>query len=174
MKERNRILICAPSNAAVDEIVKRLLNSPPRLPSTVAAVTTEEKQAKRNCGDFNLLRIGYNVEPALRHCTMEYLADQKMNSMKFQHNPDAIQKELKKLNQVLEALDKVCVKLKMSCDPKEKHEQVIVPLISKMIYYLMTFACSSNLHADRRMRMEYSMFLFYEDFMEYNTSKSKI
>lgn len=104
--------------------MKRLLNSPPRLPSNVAATVTDEKQAKRNCGDFNLLRTGYKVEPALRHCTMEYLADQKMKSMRFQHNPDAIQNEIKKLNHVLEALDKVCVKLKMSCDPKEKHEQV--------------------------------------------------
>ena len=52
--------------------------------------------------------------------------------MRFQHNPDAIQKEIKKLNHVLEALDKVCVKLKMSCDPKEKHEQVK----SMYLYYL--------------------------------------
>ena len=129
-KERNRILICAPSNAAIDEIVKRLLNSPPKLLPAPASTTNASNSnasinaTKRNCGDFNLLRVGFNVEAALRHCTLEYLVDQKMKSMQFKHNPDAIQKEIKKLNQILDALDKSCVKLKMSADPNNKHEKV--------------------------------------------------
>ena len=54
------MLICAPSNAAVDEIVKRLLNSPPTLgKSTHSAAKASTSTPKKNCGDFNLLRVGY-------------------------------------------------------------------------------------------------------------------
>ena len=55
---------------------------------------------------------------------MEHLVEQKMNKMKFSHNPEAIQREIKKLNYILDDLDKTCVKLKMSVNPKEKYEQV--------------------------------------------------
>jgi len=119
-----RILICAPSNAAVDEIIKRLLNSPPRLPDSQNAAT--EWQAKRNCGDFNLIRVGRQVDPALRHCTLEYMTDKHMQSLTFKHNPDAIKREIKKMTYILEDLDRTCVKLKMSTNPKEKNEEVNV------------------------------------------------
>ena len=44
--KRNRILICAPSNAAIDEIVGRLVESPPKLASTNGAHCNGANQSK--------------------------------------------------------------------------------------------------------------------------------
>eukprot|EP00794_Sanderia_malayensis_P007696 gene7696-8533_t len=121
--EKPRILICAPSNAAVDEIASRLLEDPPKLSSNAKA-SSRKPPSHNNCGNFNLLRIGSNsnISRRIGKCTLDYLVGNEINKLKLFSNPDAIREEIKKIAQNLNELDKICTKLKMAKD-KIKHAE---------------------------------------------------
>ena len=77
-----------------------------------------------NCGDFNLLRIGRKNQVHRYVCeySLEYLVEKKMKKLKFSHNKDAMRKELQRLTKMLDSLDNICVKLKMSSEVSSKKE----------------------------------------------------
>lgn len=118
---RNRILVCAPSNAAVDEIAKRLYSSPPWRDDS-----NKTKNKNGNCGDFNLLRIGRRnqIDSDIYPASLEYLVQRKMDKIKSSHNKATLRKEMGQVSAMLEKVDDICVKLKMSIDATTKHEYI--------------------------------------------------
>ncbi|KAF8821446.1 Rna-directed Rna polymerase, partial [Cardiosporidium cionae] len=97
-----RILVCAPSNAGIDEILKRLTLSP-----------------KEGGGIFDetgkhfspsIIRVGPNIHPDLAQYSLEYKASQRMKVKQSQRNEDrvGIKHALLKESQVVCATQSVC------------------------------------------------------------------
>lgn len=53
---------------------------------------------------------------------MEYLVQRKMDKIKSSHNKATLRKEMGQVSAMLEKVDDICVKLKMSIDATTKHE----------------------------------------------------
>ncbi|EPR58194.1 RNA-directed RNA polymerase [Toxoplasma gondii ME49] len=73
----NRVLVCAPSNAAIDEILKRLVAEPSKGGGIF------DSQGKRYTP--SVVRVGPNVHPDLVHYSLEYKANQLMKAKGATH-----------------------------------------------------------------------------------------
>ncbi|XP_052203750.1 probable helicase MAGATAMA 3 isoform X2 [Diospyros lotus] len=70
-KYRVRVLVCAPSNSALDEIVLRLLN-------------TGIRDEKNRAYNPKIVRIGLRPHHSVQTVSMDYLVEQKLAGMDFQ------------------------------------------------------------------------------------------
>ncbi|KAL7980948.1 hypothetical protein Chor_002102 [Crotalus horridus] len=68
----NRILVCAPSNAAIDNLMKKII---------LEFKKYREKNALGNCGDINLVRLGQqkSINSEVRKFSLDDQVDRKIN-----------------------------------------------------------------------------------------------
>ncbi|XP_065069424.1 probable helicase senataxin isoform X2 [Rhopilema esculentum] len=121
-EENPRILVCTPSNAAIDSLLVRLLEDPPRLEQNSS--TRYKKHAHSNCGDFNLLRVGDSrqMNHTVARYSLENLIEIELKKQKKLSDPAIIKEELHRTLQKLKVLDKECTKLKMAMDRTKNAE----------------------------------------------------
>uniref|UniRef100_A0A8C4PYF6 Senataxin n=1 Tax=Eptatretus burgeri TaxID=7764 RepID=A0A8C4PYF6_EPTBU len=90
-----RVLICAPSNGAVDELMMKII-------VTFKAQVRQKNSPKGNCGDINIVRLGSdkNINTKVTQFSVKSLADRIRNSKNVQH----MQAQLSLVDKQIEAL----------------------------------------------------------------------
>ncbi|XP_072096201.1 probable helicase senataxin isoform X2 [Mobula birostris] len=100
-----RILVCAPSNAAIDDLMKKIITD-------FKWKRKNKNNCLGNCGDVNLLRLG--TEKAISADVMGFSLDYQVNRKmkKDQTDADQIQREKDSLDKKLDELGKECAIIK--------------------------------------------------------------
>lgn len=121
-QKSQRILFCAPSNAAVDEIVRRLVQSPPYRDDNDSHAIKHG-----NCGDFNIVRVGQKtqVSSEIVQYSLEYLLERELKNYKLSHNKSKIIEQINLLRSRLQVMDIECQKLRMSNNQNESEQYMI-------------------------------------------------
>ncbi|XP_078282033.1 putative helicase senataxin [Rhinoraja longicauda] len=104
--KRTRILVCAPSNAAIDELMKKIIVE-------FKLKCKNVKNCLGNCGDVNLLRLG--SEKTISTDVMGFSLDYQVNRRKKKSQLDAdqvIQRQKDWLDRKLDELGKQCAIIK--------------------------------------------------------------
>ena len=126
-KSRNRILVCAPSNAAIDEIVRRIVSE------GLYSGDGGEKFVP------SIVRVGPNVHPSLAQYSLERLAQAVQVGSGSNNVPPGRQQDLKAKAAVLRDAQIVCSTLSVagSADLRligdEKFETVVIDEASQAI-----------------------------------------
>ncbi|XP_072488882.1 probable helicase senataxin isoform X2 [Notamacropus eugenii] len=96
--KRNRVLVCAPSNAAVDELMKKIILE-----------FKEKCQDKRNplgnCGDINLVRLG--PEKSINNEVLKFSLDSQVNHRMKKDLPSHVQEMHERKEHLDVKLDKL-------------------------------------------------------------------
>ncbi|XP_026543099.1 probable helicase senataxin isoform X2 [Notechis scutatus] len=95
----NRILVCAPSNAAIDNLMKKII---------LEFKKFREKNALGNCGDINLVRLGQlkSINSEVRKFSLDDQIDRKINKAMLGKDQD-LQKKKEDLDRRLDALSRL-------------------------------------------------------------------
>ncbi|XP_048578304.1 uncharacterized protein LOC5512433 isoform X2 [Nematostella vectensis] len=77
--DKTRLLVCAPSNEAVDELVRKIVRAAPRRDVANKENVRKDRNArdvKNNCGDFVLVRVGRksHVSPSVKDVCLDNMA----------------------------------------------------------------------------------------------------
>ncbi|XP_074150040.1 putative helicase senataxin isoform X1 [Sminthopsis crassicaudata] len=80
--KRNRVLVCAPSNAAVDELMKKIILE-------FKEKCQDKKNPLGNCGDINLVRLG--PEKSINNEVLKFSLDSQVNHRMKKDFPNHIQ-----------------------------------------------------------------------------------
>ncbi|XP_053137640.1 probable helicase senataxin isoform X2 [Hemicordylus capensis] len=111
--KRNRVLVCAPSNAAVDELMKKII-----------LVFKERCQDKANplgnCGDINLVRLGQekSISKEVRKFSLNDLIHHRLNRAALGKDQD-LHKRKEELDQQLDTLSR-----QRAMDRSENREKI--------------------------------------------------
>ncbi|XP_069743147.1 probable helicase senataxin isoform X2 [Narcine bancroftii] len=114
--KRTRVLVCAPSNAAIDDLMKKIIID-------FKQRCKDVKNCLGNCGDVNLIRLG--AEKSISSDVRGFSLDQQVNRRikKGQFDADqVIQKQKDWLDRKLDELGKQCAIIKKD---SEQIEQII-------------------------------------------------
>lgn len=112
--KRTRILVCAPSNAAIDELMKKIIVE-------FKLKCKNVKNCLGNCGDVNLLRLG--SEKTISTDVMGFSLDYQVNRRRKRSHHDAdqvIQKQKDWLDRKLDELGKQCAMIKKNREQIER------------------------------------------------------
>ncbi|XP_039178858.1 probable helicase senataxin [Crotalus tigris] len=95
----NRILVCAPSNAAIDNLMKKII---------LEFKKYREKNALGNCGDINLVRLGQqkSINSEVRKFSLDDQVDRKINKAMLGKHQD-LQKRKEDLDRQLDTLSRL-------------------------------------------------------------------
>ncbi|XP_070614589.1 probable helicase senataxin [Erythrolamprus reginae] len=95
----HRVLVCAPSNAAIDNLMKKII---------LGFKKYREKNALGNCGDINLVRLGQqkSINSEVRKFSLDDQIDRKINKAMLGKDQD-LQKKKEDLDQRLDALSRL-------------------------------------------------------------------
>ncbi|XP_060540569.1 probable helicase senataxin isoform X1 [Pantherophis guttatus] len=106
----NRVLVCAPSNAAIDNLMKKII---------LGFKKFREKNALGNCGDINLVRLGQlkSINSEVRKFSLDDQIDRKINKAMLGKDQD-LQKKKEDLDRRLDALSRL-----RAMDRSEKGEK---------------------------------------------------
>ncbi|XP_013926359.1 PREDICTED: probable helicase senataxin, partial [Thamnophis sirtalis] len=106
----NRVLVCAPSNAAIDNLMKKII---------LEFKAFREKNALGNCGDINLVRLGQqkSINSEVRKFSLDDQIDRKINKAMLGKHQD-LQKKKEDLDRQLDALSRL-----RAIDRSEKGEK---------------------------------------------------
>ncbi|XP_066466707.1 probable helicase senataxin isoform X2 [Tiliqua scincoides] len=76
-RKQNRVLVCAPSNAAVDELMKKII-------LVFKEKCPDKEKCLGNCGDINLVRLGQekSIHKDVRHFSLYDLVERRINRKK--------------------------------------------------------------------------------------------
>ncbi|XP_069465407.1 probable helicase senataxin [Ambystoma mexicanum] len=114
--KRNRVLVCAPSNASIDELMKKII------------VGFKEKcknktNVQGNCGDINLVRLGTerNISSDVQRFSLDSQVSRRMNKNAFGLDQD-IQKKKEALDQRLDELSRQ--RAIVRCDKRRQNEDL--------------------------------------------------
>ncbi|XP_008561841.1 PREDICTED: probable helicase senataxin isoform X1 [Galeopterus variegatus] len=80
--KRNRVLVCAPSNAAVDELMKKIILE-------FKEKCKDKKNPLGNCGDINLVRLG--PERSINNEVLKFSLDSQVNHRMKKDLPSHVQ-----------------------------------------------------------------------------------
>lgn len=80
--KQNRVLVCAPSNAAVDELMKKIILE-------FKERCKDKKNPRGNCGDINLVRLG--PEKSINNEVLKFSLDSQVNHRMKKDLPSHIQ-----------------------------------------------------------------------------------
>ncbi|XP_074066945.1 putative helicase senataxin isoform X1 [Macrotis lagotis] len=80
--KRNRVLVCAPSNAAVDELMKKIILE-------FKEKCQDKKNPLGNCGDINLVRLG--PEKSINNEVLKFSLDSQVNHRMKKDLPSHVQ-----------------------------------------------------------------------------------
>ncbi|XP_060697454.1 probable helicase senataxin isoform X1 [Hemiscyllium ocellatum] len=101
--KRTRILVCAPSNAAIDDLMKKIIVD-------FKSKCKDKNNALGNCGDVNLVRLG--CEKAIHSDVMKFSLDYQVNHRIKRGQYDADQRRKDWLDRKLDELGKRCAIIK--------------------------------------------------------------
>ncbi|KAM3825322.1 putative helicase senataxin isoform 2-T2 [Vipera latastei] len=106
----NRVLVCAPSNAAIDNLMKKII---------LEFKKFREKNALGNCGDINLVRLGQqkSINSEVRKFSLDDQIDRKINKAMLGKDQD-LHKRKEDLDRQLDALSRL-----RAVDRSEKGEK---------------------------------------------------
>ncbi|XP_059849764.1 probable helicase senataxin isoform X1 [Hypanus sabinus] len=107
-----RILVCAPSNAAIDDLMKKIITD-------FKWKRKDKDNCLGNCGDVNLIRLG--TEKAISTDVIGFSLDHQVNRKmkKDQTDPDQIQRQKDWLDMKLDELGKECAIIKKDSEQME-------------------------------------------------------
>ncbi|XP_021048083.1 probable helicase senataxin isoform X4 [Mus pahari] len=91
--KQNRVLVCAPSNAAVDELMKKIILE-------FKEKCKDKKNPLGNCGDINLVRLG--PEKSINTEVLKFSLDSQVNHRMKKDLPSHIQEMLRR-KEILDA-----------------------------------------------------------------------
>ncbi|XP_076784478.1 putative helicase senataxin isoform X3 [Arvicanthis niloticus] len=91
--KQNRVLVCAPSNAAVDELMKKIILE-------FKEKCKDKKNPLGNCGDINLVRLG--PEKSINTEVLKFSLDSQVNHRMKKELPSHIQEMLRR-KEILDA-----------------------------------------------------------------------
>ncbi|XP_056668594.1 probable helicase senataxin isoform X2 [Monodelphis domestica] len=96
--KRNRVLVCAPSNAAVDELMKKIILE-------FKEKCQDKKNPLGNCGDINLVRLG--PEKSINNEVLKFSLDSQVNHRMKKDLPSHIQEMHERKEHLDVKLDKL-------------------------------------------------------------------
>ncbi|XP_051960453.1 probable helicase senataxin [Xyrauchen texanus] len=103
---RTRVLLCAPSNTAIDSLMKKVI-------VIFKEKCRDIKSPQGNCGDINLVRLGSErtISNSLKHFSLDHQT--KVRAERFQQTVEAdLQRQKEQLDQSIENLSQRCAKAK--------------------------------------------------------------
>ncbi|KAJ1134179.1 hypothetical protein NDU88_000638, partial [Pleurodeles waltl] len=114
--KRNRILVCAPSNASIDELMKKIILG-------FKEKCKDKNHAQGNCGDINLVRLGSEkaISSDVQRFSLDSQVSRRMNKNTFGLDQD-IQKKKEALDQLLDDLSRR--RAIDWCDKQKKNEDL--------------------------------------------------
>ncbi|XP_078502302.1 putative helicase senataxin [Lissotriton helveticus] len=114
--KRNRILVCAPSNASIDELMKKIILG-------FKEKCKDKNHAQGNCGDINLVRLGSEkaISSDVQRFSLDSQVSRKMNKNAFGLDQD-IQKKKESLDWLLDDLSRR--RAIERCDKQKKNEDL--------------------------------------------------
>ncbi|KAF5899480.1 putative helicase senataxin isoform X1, partial [Clarias magur] len=101
---RMRILICAPSNAAIDSLMKKII-------AAFKAMCLNSQSPQGTCGDINLVRLG--SEKTISKDLIGFSLDRQVRKAleRAQQKPDSdIQRRKEELDKIIDGLSRQCAK----------------------------------------------------------------
>ncbi|XP_068925401.1 probable helicase senataxin isoform X2 [Petaurus breviceps papuanus] len=96
--KRNRVLVCAPSNAAVDELMKKIILE-------FKEKCQDKKNPLGNCGDINLVRLG--PEKSINNEVLKFSLDSQVNHRMKKDLPSHVQEMHERKEHLDVKLDKL-------------------------------------------------------------------
>ncbi|KAJ7308007.1 hypothetical protein JRQ81_008507 [Phrynocephalus forsythii] len=110
--KRNRVLVCAPSNTAVDDLMKKIILG-------FKEKCRDKKNALGNCGDVNLVRLGQlkHIDKEVRRFSLDDQVYHRINRATLGKDQD-LQKRKEDLDQQLDTLSR-----QRAMDRNEKREK---------------------------------------------------
>ncbi|XP_058380337.1 probable helicase senataxin isoform X2 [Diceros bicornis minor] len=90
--KQNRVLVCAPSNAAVDELMKKIILE-------FKEKCKDKKNPLGNCGDINLVRLG--PEKSINNEVLKFSLDSQVNHRMKKELPSHVQ-DMHKIKELLD------------------------------------------------------------------------
>ncbi|KAI4892650.1 hypothetical protein NFI96_025055 [Prochilodus magdalenae] len=116
---RMRVLLCAPSNAAIDNLMKKVIPVFKAKCRNLHAPQVSLRMARfvilrlflpiGNCGDINLVRLG--SEKAISKDLAAFSLDRQIAKKTKVHADSSVQRQKEKLDQVIENLSQQCAKI---------------------------------------------------------------
>ncbi|XP_077867297.1 putative helicase senataxin, partial [Saccoglossus kowalevskii] len=109
--EKNRILLCAPSNAGVDQLMRRLVHH-------LISISRNKYNSNFNCGDFNVVRVGRHssIHPDVLKYSLDDVVKSRLAKEVARVSTDAvslIKKQLEDLDTMIGDAEKICCSLKL-------------------------------------------------------------
>ncbi|KAK2499386.1 hypothetical protein MC885_010475, partial [Smutsia gigantea] len=96
--KQNRILVCAPSNAAVDELMKKIILE-------FKEKCKNKKNPLGNCGDINLVRVG--TAKSISNVVLKFSLDNQVNRRMKKDSPSHVQEIHRRKEYLDNQLDKL-------------------------------------------------------------------
>ncbi|XP_070534707.1 probable helicase senataxin isoform X2 [Ptychodera flava] len=108
------ILLCAPSNAAIDQLMRKLV-------AHLMQHSVHKQNTKYNCGDYNIVRVGreYNVHPDVRKYLLDEIVKSRIAKARSgQNDVSKLYAELKDLDDRIGEAERLCSSFKIKGDRK--------------------------------------------------------
>ncbi|KAM3911735.1 putative helicase senataxin [Leptodactylus fuscus] len=132
--KRNRVLVCAPSNAALDDLMKKIILE-------FKDKCHDKKNTLGNCGDINLVRLGAEktIDSEVVKFSLDYQVNYKMNKAHQDHDllrhKEALDRQLDLLSRqrAMERCNKqTCEELDQKINKLSKERQLLANSLREM------------------------------------------
>ncbi|XP_039085637.1 probable helicase senataxin isoform X3 [Hyaena hyaena] len=121
--KQNRVLVCAPSNAAVDELMKKIILE-------FKEKCKDKKNPMGNCGDINLVRLG--PEKSINNEVLRFSLDSQVNHRMKKDLPSHVQEMHRRKEFLDHQLDELSRQRALCRGGKETQRQELDEKIAKV------------------------------------------
>ncbi|XP_006894476.1 PREDICTED: probable helicase senataxin [Elephantulus edwardii] len=121
--KQNRVLVCAPSNAAVDELMKKIIVE-------FKEKCKDKKNPLGNCGDINLVRLG--PEKSINNEVLKFSLDSQVNHRMKKDLPFHVQEMHKRKEYLDRQLDELSRQRALCRHGRERQRQELDENIAKV------------------------------------------
>uniref|UniRef100_A0A8C8ZWL9 Probable helicase senataxin n=1 Tax=Prolemur simus TaxID=1328070 RepID=A0A8C8ZWL9_PROSS len=121
--KQNRVLVCAPSNAAVDELMKKIILG-------FKEKCKDKKNPLGNCGDINLVRLG--PEKSINNEVLKFSLDSQVNHRMKKDLPSHVQDMHRKKDSLDHQLDELSRQRALCRGGREIQRQELDEKIAKV------------------------------------------
>ncbi|XP_005408434.2 PREDICTED: probable helicase senataxin [Chinchilla lanigera] len=121
--KQNRVLVCAPSNAAVDELMKKIIIE-------FKEKCKDKKNPLGNCGDINLVRLG--PEKSINNEVLKFSLDSQVNHRMKKDLPSHVQEMHRRKEFLDHQLDELSRQRALCRGGREKQRQELDEQIAKV------------------------------------------
>ncbi|XP_040819675.1 probable helicase senataxin isoform X4 [Ochotona curzoniae] len=121
--KQNRVLVCAPSNAAVDELMKKIILE-------FKEKCKDKKNPLGNCGDINLVRLG--PEKSINNEVLKFSLDSQVNHRMKKELPSHVQEMHRRKDCLDRQLDELSRKRALCRGAREAQRQELDEKIARV------------------------------------------